>query len=892
MILRRLRAARIRRHNRPVEIRFNEHLTVIEGPNEIGKSTLFTAIEYAFFRRSSANGEDIKRLEPWDGNGLRPHIIIDFSYAGQEYRVEKDWSGGGRTIVSKLDAAGVATTYMIDGADDWLLALFSGEGAAQGFHEFKSTHLGLAHLLFARQGGIVLPGDSKGLNDASGGRLTALVGAVAQSDDEARMIDRIDKKFNEFWTPGWKRKKTAMSGQHAASAADLKNELQVIEAARAEFSDIGLRLNAAQAELQLAREGRDRNEARFSEMLPRVTAAFDARVVLDGTEHDLSEKKRIFDDIVHRLQRIGDLDRDRTMLMSELAPKEAVRESARLHISAAESTIALATNAFAAANMADPILEDAQVLVERARRAQADKIERDRWQTVLLDVVEIDREMAQIAMSSPPDSPTLADVQALHEMLACRSTIEIQLRAAETIVSIRPTSGISITDRGRQHKLAAGEDLELTGQRVVFSIDGLAEIEARGPIVDVDASRIELSQLNDRLGAFGRQFSSIDSEIITRLMLEAAERDSQLKSARLRRQERLAGRDLAELEAQVADLSSRLAASEVAGDLAMLEANLERLSTLHKQRREAAHQAFDQARTAAGVAQEQVRAAEAACLDTNRRIGDVNAALGALLTGTDIDSLRNQRASAEVAWVEAGRAETAARKAYEPYREFDDPSAELQKLQNTQKSTHELVTNYNKTIAGLEARFEQLQQQGLFTRYNEIESKLASETSAHLFAETEENAILLLQRTIQAVLSDRRAGLGVSIERRVAPWFERVTNVALAGLELGSVNQIASIQLPTVRSSIDFRELSAGTADQLGALVRLAFADLLADGEALPVLLDDPLVNADSRRRAVMLDIMREVSQRAQIIVFTCRRDDYLESGAKICSIEPVTDAA
>ncbi|MDE7261452.1 MAG: AAA family ATPase [Oscillospiraceae bacterium] len=74
-------------------------------------------------------------------------------------------------------------------------------------------------------------------------------------------------------------------------------------------------------------------------------------------------------------------------------------------------------------------------------------------------------------------------------------------------------------------------------------------------------------------------------------------------------------------------------------------------------------------------------------------------------------------------------------------------------------------------------------------------------------------------------------------------------------------------------------QLSQGTIDQLYLAVRLAICDMVLPGEnAIPILLDDALVNFDDQRMAAALDYFLEAAQRRQILLFTCQRreGDYL----------------
>ena len=64
--------------------------------------------------------------------------------------------------------------------------------------------------------------------------------------------------------------------------------------------------------------------------------------------------------------------------------------------------------------------------------------------------------------------------------------------------------------------------------------------------------------------------------------------------------------------------------------------------------------------------------------------------------------------------------------------------------------------------------------------------------------------------------------------------------------------------------------LSGGAREQLSVIVRLGLAEVLGDGERLPVVLDDALVNSDPARLARMLKVLYRAAKRLQVVVFTC----------------------
>lgn len=69
---------------------------------------------------------------------------------------------------------------------------------------------------------------------------------------------------------------------------------------------------------------------------------------------------------------------------------------------------------------------------------------------------------------------------------------------------------------------------------------------------------------------------------------------------------------------------------------------------------------------------------------------------------------------------------------------------------------------------------------------------------------------------------------------------------------------------------IEAHFLSRGTMEQLYLAMRFAFADKYANTVALPIVMDDILVNFDRERLQRTIALLEHVSKRHQIIVFTC----------------------
>jgi uncharacterized protein YhaN len=78
-----------------------------------------------------------------------------------------------------------------------------------------------------------------------------------------------------------------------------------------------------------------------------------------------------------------------------------------------------------------------------------------------------------------------------------------------------------------------------------------------------------------------------------------------------------------------------------------------------------------------------------------------------------------------------------------------------------------------------------------------------------------------------------------------------------------------------------------GTRSQLAALIRLTIADQLQNS----IVLDDHLVHTDVSRLAWFHEFLRKVAVNAQIVVITCRPQDYLAE-LEVSAEAPVIDLA
>ena len=151
----------------------------------------------------------------------------------------------------------------------------------------------------------------------------------------------------------------------------------------------------------------------------------------------------------------------------------------------------------------------------------------------------------------------------------------------------------------------------------------------------------------------------------------------------------------------------------------------------------------------------------------------------------------------------------------------------------------------------------------------------------------QEVAILdLLIETLNKAEMEAKEKFLSPIVTRIKPYLDRLFPDAELVMD-------EDLEIVEIKRNFDesFGNLSMGTQEQIAVLVRLTFATMLAEqGRPATVILDDALVFSDEERMKTMFDILFDASRTVQIIVLTCRKSLFEELGGNILSIERPSD--
>lgn len=208
--------------------------------------------------------------------------------------------------------------------------------------------------------------------------------------------------------------------------------------------------------------------------------------------------------------------------------------------------------------------------------------------------------------------------------------------------------------------------------------------------------------------------------------------------------------------------------------------------------------------------------------------------------------------------------------------------SEVKRRQHVLDTTRDRVAELKQQVRDLSIELQTSGHRGLAEEKEQAEQQSKDLNNDVERLERHVGSLNLLHELIKANIQSAKEMLVKPLTESMAPYLK----ILFSGAE-PVIDEAFSLQ-HIVRDGIrePFENLSIGTREQLAIILRLAYADLLAEkGTSVPVILDDALVNSDDLRREKMKQILHRASKKHQIILLTCHGNDYRDSGGKFLAI-------
>ncbi|KUG55810.1 hypothetical protein AVL62_05865 [Serinicoccus chungangensis] len=906
-------------------------VVVVEGPNEIGKSTLLEAFDRLLDLKATSRSARAQALQPI-GRDVGPFVEAEFTIGGTRVRLAKQWLRSPRTELEVL------------GERPEQLAGSAAQARLEQLVSHLDTTLWDALRLAQSDDGTLVPLMSSGVLQQA---LDAAADAHLHDGDGEQVLGLVEEEYLRYFTARTGRPtgdyRGAIEAHHAAQAEVAEAHRRLVEAedlldrqqrARDAVGSATEQVTGCEEDLRLAQERADAvaevvaGHERAAERFDRARAAAEAaRQAHAHREERVDGVARLGETVVTLEEQLADLADRGGALQTRLTTSQEA-------LAGAEAAV-----------------EEAEELLERARdaRERADRrLELGRCRTELTgleQVVSALQEQLQVVLRergagppSPVSEPRRQEVERLAQEVdvlrarheAASAAVRVEAWSAGVSVGAVGGPGGTATDleAGQVRELTATDDLEVV-------VPGLARVVVRSP--DADARRAELERARTSLSDTLHDLGCESVEEVRARSAAAAEAAERLRDAERDLTSMLAARGVGEPDRHEALASGRLPQAlqdrvdAVRERVAVLRAEVAGPGgdpTLHRPERitdagggsdggardgaddgarettpeqaeravaaaveaeRAAGRGVRQARearrsaaTAAAAAREEAAAVTAGLDRLHGRLASERPRLeqeGQLLERERaerpddvlLDLARDRAEALEAARHELRRAEEAVRAADVP-----GLAARVQTARAALDHARGDLDHARELLHTLTGQVELAAGEGRQELYSLAESAL--EDAERRLGGLDRRARAV--RHLRSTLREHRESAHRAYVRPFTDALERLGRQVYGPTFAVTVDEQLSVRARTLDGlTVPFEELSGGAKEQLGILARIAVAHLVDPAQGVPVVIDDALGYSDPRRLEQMGQVFSfargTAGEDVQVILLTCTPDRY-----------------
>ena len=834
---------------------------LVYGRNEAGKSRLFEALRYGLIEPCKGRAEHNRRLQG-RGCGEPPRVTVLFEAGGRDYRLVKQFLQKPFCVVE-----GDGQTRKDEEAEAWLRELLSLDAAKCALK--NSETLGVWPLVWVQQGAS-RKAPHECLNDGTRGRLqdrlAAAVGGALLGPRGAAVLEKAEAEFARYFTPTGRP-----TGEYAAAQKACEAARATFEAADAQARLLAGRIGELQDREAQALALRPRLQRLIEEMAAAEERDRQARA---AREHLLVQEQAVEGAALARgqaearLQAARDLAEESVKAEQELAAarQDLARErqnleACRARLNAADAALAQAAAAYEAASAR---LEAARA--SAARRELA--VRHTRLRERCTEAVDLGGALTGHRARLAGIRVDAARLQEIDRLDREAGTARARLEAG--VARLRLTARATIQVNGETFAAGASRDwscdreLELRlGDWALVTVSPGNEAAAGLREACEGAER----DLRAALAAAGvADVTEAHAAAERRVVLE---QECAVLTARL---QLLTPLGVEVLRAEVAAAEAELAAATGPDDPALPAAGVDAVAAVTRVW-QAAEDTLRDARVrqtalagALGEAQVRVKGAETTAHFRAVEVERVAAARARL----DETALAAAVAAADCRWREALALREQHRREYLAAG-GESAADDLRQAREALAALQAEWRRVEDARIALTAGLEELQGRDPYERRATAEAEWHAQKQALASLEARARAAQTLKGALDACRLEAQERFSAPVLEAVRPLLAHVfPDRALALSDTWEVDGLRA-----GNTLDDFDSLSGGAQEQLGILVRLGLATLLAGGERLPMILDDALVNADAVRLRAMLRALYHASERLQVIVLTCQDGDY-----------------
>ena len=842
-------------------------VTIVEGPNEIGKSSIAEAIDIIIEDLDSTSKKRVMTVKPVDRD-VGPEVMIEAETGPYAFRYRKRFL---RDRVTELEITRPRPeNHTGREAHERVQAILS-----------ETVDMALWKALRMQQGDIVGQAplaDQTSLSAA----LDRTAGESPAGDEEMTLFGLAHAEYLQYWTETGRRKQAVVEMERAIADAErrvagFEESIRTIEA------DVEASVRLETEARRLVERGKEQrlllgeHQARVDALAKLETGVETIKARFDSARLEANEARRVEKARRDAISAVTDARSAQARLVASIQVDGPQLEGAQERVKAADAALVEARKARETASTA---VDERQARLSQLRDVADLASLLERRKHVKSGLAALAAAAADAAL--PVDAALLASIREQHR------TVELaraRLEATRPLVRIDAFADLVGIVDGLETRLPAGSRLE---RRVDQALElTLAEIASLSVVVgaagDLTSTEPEAAdaKLNDLLRAAGAA-NLADAERRHKLREDAVRTTAEQRRVL---QENLGDLTPEALEERIAGLRGRTKASKAAraGSRSAGEDEVRR--------------SVGEAQRALTAIEQVVRAAEQEWQAARARLAEIeltrserNSELRLATAGLERReaALGEERALASDESVEASR--RTAEGAEEGLRvELEASKTELAREGPDQ--AREMLANATKALDRVDAETRQVQDELL-----EVTTRLRDHGEDGLAEELQEAVSARDQGELQLrghqahaaarklLYETLRTERETARRAYVAPLRQEIENLGKIvfgpdfAVELDDLN-LSVVSRTLQGQTIPYGSLSVGAQEQVALISRLACATIVAPAGGVPVIIDDALGNSDQQRLEAMGAVLAVAGRQSQIIVLTCQPDRYEHVG-------------
>lgn len=860
-------------------------LNLFAGPNGVGKSSVVRAIRAAFLERhSSSSAAD---LRPEHDSSAAPSVALEFFLQGQPYRLEKSF-----LKKKRCDLTSGSRHWSAQEAEDYLARLLGFGFSAKGS---KPEHWGVPGLLWVEQG--ASPLDFKASLGHASQHLHAALHSQAASEQTSALaatagdglIARLEQELGTFI--GKTGKPVGPLAQLLQALHDDQARLASLEASIADYrSQVDALAHLLQAQ---AEDERLRPETAWQAELVQAQARQQQARQLQQSHQQgrqqLEHLQRQMDWLTQTLQaQATQAQRLEQRKQAQIQARDDVEQACQ-HLARCQQQTERLHRA----------LEQARQQWQQAQEAQRQARQRndlqEHWQASQKQQQALQeswqqaqaylQEVQQLRHSLSAVLLKKTDVSRLQQLEQAVHIASAQYQAAATVVAFDLPASAAVawqSDGGSGCWQGQGEMALATATVVQLPGGGHLTITPAGQ--EAAQARQRLAHAQAQLTAALAELGVADVDAAQMLWEQRVQGQQQLALAEQALQLHapqgidLLHTRLQQIEAQVQAHAAQWAqipasvAESPAWDAA--QSTAQSAVQAAEQAWQQGQQQLQQAQQTHALAQQQHHIAQREYTALAEQLQQAPAQQAR--DGQQLVQLQAQAAALQQSL------EAQAQALQAPALQL--AHQDIERLQNSLAAHAQQGQARKEKIAALRAHLDAVGASGLEETAALLAATVAQQERR---AQAQQRRADALQLLVQRLKTARLA----AVQRLQAPLAQRMQHYVRllqpgATLELDGQLAPAHIHADTggagtFQGTVEL--LSYGSQEQLGILSRLAYADVLREaGQPTLLMLDDALVHSDAQRLAQMKRALFDAARRHQVLLFTCRPQDWGDAGVPI----------